>query len=55
MRTILYKACEILLPLSLLFFVGAIFLWPLLYVAFGLIAVACVCDEVAERMGRKQK
>ena len=54
MRTILYKACEILLPLSLLFFVGAIFYWPLLYAALGSIFVAVVCDEIAERIGRKR-
>ena len=55
MRTILYKARDILLPLSLLFFVGAIVYWPLLYVALGLIFIALICDEIAERMGRKQK
>ena len=55
MRTILYKARDILLPLSLLFFVGAIILWELLYVAFGSIFIAVICEEIAERMGRKQK
>ena len=52
MRTILYKARDILLPLSLLFFVGAIFSWPLLYAALGAIFIAVLCDEIAERMGR---
>lgn len=55
MRTILYKVRDFFLPLSLLFFVCAIFLWELLYAAFGSILVAVICDEIAERMGRKQK
>lgn len=53
MRIILYKTRDCLLPLSLLFFFGAVFLWELLYVAFGSILIAVICDEIAERMGRR--
>lgn len=55
MRTILYKVRETLLILSLLLFFGAAFWWPLLYFALGSISVAVICDEIAERMGRKRK
>lgn len=53
MRTILYKSRNILFVLSLLFLFGAIFSWPLLYAALGAIFIAFLCDEIAERMGRR--
>jgi hypothetical protein len=55
MRTMLYKVRETLLIVSLLLFFGAAFWWPLLYFAFGSIFIAVICDEIAERMGRRNK
>ena len=53
MRTILYKASRWLFWAGMILLVLALFTWQLIYGFFICIISSCICDIIAERMGRR--